>query len=264
MFEPVKLGFSGFMARFYAGVVPTTEPLQEFVARGLTRSCAWVPGRMVDAAEEMLSLYARDDLSPGPTKPPPLPVIFVGMAKDYAPIGRDFTRPVADRVEVMVPGDDKDRLFGIRTVTGEIRTQVVVVAHDEPSARSLASQFLLFLEGTENRRFAATYRFAGKDHKWPVQIESTDVPAINVQTDNKNLTLLALDLTLKATLPLMDAPGAGDPNDDKGTVDDATDPSGYPVVVSIDGFHNEIRHGLPGSEIRDWNVSAPMENPTWH
>lgn len=92
MFEPVKAGFGRYMARFYADLIATTRPLEEFVTRGAGKAIMWAPGRMVDAAEEMLSLYARDNIEPGPTKPFSMPIIFVAMAKDYVPSGRDFTR----------------------------------------------------------------------------------------------------------------------------------------------------------------------------
>ena len=133
----------------------------------------------------------------------------------------------------MLPDDAKGRAFNVRVIAGDIRTQIAICAHDEPTARSIASQFLLYIDNIENRRFFAHYQFANEDLTWPVQIESPEVPAMSIQTDAKNLTILAVDVTLRASIPLFDAPAAGQPNDGKGTPGSVTDPAGYQVVVQV-------------------------------
>lgn len=233
MFEPVKAGFGDFMGQFYASIVPTTKPMKAYVERGLAKSIAWAPARMVDAAEEMLGSWQRNDTSPNPTKPADLPVILVGMSKDYVPAGRDYTRQVADREMVMIPGDAKERLFGLRTIAGDIRAQVAIFSSDEPTAKSLASQFLLFIDGSSRRRFTARHQFAGLSLDWPVQIESPDSPASAVATDAKNLTILVIDITLKASIPLLDHPKPGEPNDGKGSDGNPSDPHGYPLTEVV-------------------------------
>lgn len=255
MFEPVKAGFGRFMSRFYADLIPTTRPLEEFVVRGAGTAIMWAPARMVDAAEDMLKLYARDDIEAGPTKPFALPIMFVALAKDYMPSGRDFTRQLGDKVDIAMPGDDKGRNFKLRSVAADIRAQVVVAAMDEPTARSLAAQFILHLDSTDGRRFKAPFTFAGETLDWPVQIENPDVQAIQVPTETKNLTMLAIDLTLRATVPLIDAPKPGDANDGKGAPG-TDDPAGYPVVQLIAGAEFGEPGYAAGSEIGTWSVGA--------
>jgi len=255
MLQPVKAAFGQFMTRYYAGLVPTTKPLEGYVARGAAKSIVWAPARMIDLAEEMLSLYLRSDIDQAATKPPELPAIIVAMAKDYTPTGREYTRQVADSMMVTIPGDEKDRIFGLRAVAGDIRAQVAVFATDEPSAHSLVAQFLLFLDATPNRRFTASYHFAGQDMSWPVQIESPENPAMSIQTDAKNLTILAIDLTLRAEIPLFDAPAAGEPNDGQGTPG-TDDPAGYPRVQTVNIASAEAGDAGGSAEIRTSEVSA--------
>jgi hypothetical protein len=229
----------------------------------------WAPARMVDAAEEMLSLYARANLDTGPTKPFAMPIVFVAMAKDYMPSGRDFTRAVADRMEVALPGDTKGRDFALRTVAADVRAQVVVAAQDEPTARSIAAQFVLYLDSTPGRRFTARYVFANENLDWPVVIESPDAQAINVPTDARNLTMLAIDVTLRATVPLLAGPNSAQANDGKGTpmpVDLTTadpaviaqaklDPAGFPLVNAIFGTAHDAEHrGAADDVIGAWQV----------
>jgi hypothetical protein len=230
MFEPVKIGFGEFMTEFYNSLVPTTKAMEEFIARGVGKSIAWAPGRMIDAAEDMLASWVRNDTDSAPTKPAKLPVVIVAFAKDYTPTGRDFTRQVAEPLPVIIPDDEKERVFNLRTLAGDIRAQVAVFAADEPTARSIASQFALFLDVPSNRRYSARYSFAGVDHYFPVQIESPEALFVNIQSGAKNVSILAGDITLKAEIPLFSAPKDGDPNDGKG-IPETDDPAGYPVLA---------------------------------
>lgn len=233
MTNEVKAAFGQYIGEFYASLVPTTKPLVEFVGRGLAKSCVWAPARMVDQVEEMIAAWQRNDTDQGSTNPPKLPVIIVAVSKDYIPTGRDFGRQISESLDVILPNDAKERFFGLRAMTGDIRAQVAFCAVDEPTAKSLASQFMLFIDAVENRRFFAQYGFAGEQLPFPVQIESPEVPAISVQTGNKNLSVLAADLTLKASIPLFNAPTGNDPNDGQGTPGDETDPNGYPLVIEV-------------------------------
>ncbi len=232
MLEPVKAAFGNFLGRFYDSLVPTTRTLETYVRRGLSKSIVWAPARMIDAAEDMLAAWQRNDTNDGTTTPPEMPVIVAAIAKDYLPSGRDYTRQIAEPVMVTLPNDPKERAFGVRALAGDVRAQLAVFAHDEPAARSLASQFLLFLDAQQNRRFFALYSFAGQSLPWPVQIETPDAPAMSIATEARNLTVLAIDLTLKAQIPLFDAPGAGQPNDGKG-IPGSLDPAGYPLVREV-------------------------------
>lgn len=223
----------GFMAGFFSSLVPTTPAVQLLIDRPLKKAIMWAPSRMVDAAEEMLAAWQKNDTDSATTTPPEMPVILVAMARDYMPTGRDYGRQIADSMPVMIPGDDKERLFGMRIIAADIRTQVAIFAHDTGTATSIAAQFALYLDSMAGRRFPARFTYAGVSHDWPVQVESPDVPFSNVPTDNKNVTILVGDLTLKASIPLFDAPKAGDPNDGQGQAGSATDPAGYPVVTEV-------------------------------
>lgn len=235
----VKAAFGRYIGEFYASLVPTTKPMHEFVTRGLDKACVWAPGRMIDQVEEMISAWQRNDTEQGPTKPPKLPVVIVAMAKDYIPTGRDYGRQIAEPLDVIIPDDAKERCFGLRVMSGDFRTQVAICAADEPTAKAIASQFVLFLDASGNRRFFAQYAFAGMDLPFPVQLETPEIPAISVQTGNKNLTVLALDLTLKASIPLFSEPTADQYNDGKGTPGHAVDPAGYPLVIEVDRVFTE-------------------------
>lgn len=231
----VKSAFGAYIGEFYASLVPTTKPMHEFVARGLAKSCVWAPGRMIDQIDEMISAWQRNDTDQAPTQPPKLPVVIVAMAKEYIPTGREYGRQISEQLDVIFPDDVKERYFGLRVMSGDIRAQVAFCAVDEVTAKSIASQFLLFIDAVENRRFFAQYAFAGEQLPFPVQIESPEAPAINVQTGNKNLTVLAADLTLKASIPLFNVPTGDQPNDGQGTPGDAADPNGYPLVIEVVG-----------------------------
>jgi hypothetical protein len=234
MFDPVKAALGEYMVGFFKNIIPTTLPLKNYVIRNAGAAMLWAPARMVDAADQMLAAYQRSDPDGEASTSSKLPVILIALAKDYVPTARDYTRQIADREMVVLPDDPKERLFGLRMASGDLRAQIAIFTSDEPTARSLAAQFSLYIEEADKRRFNATYEFAGIQFSGAVQLESTDIPAIAVQTESKNLTIYAIDLTLHAAVPLLDAPKEGEPNDGKGTGPD--DPSGYLLSQTVDVF----------------------------
>ena len=235
MYEPVKIAFGQYLGHFFSGgIAPTTRYLTEYVRRPLNQAILWAPGRMVDMAEEMLAAWQRDDSRGKPTPGYTMPVILVALAKDATQSGPEFNRSLGTPEYVVLPDDPKDRLFKLRTFAADLRAQLAIAAHDEPTARALASQVLLWLEAFPNRSFRATYRFAGFDLDWPVHVALPDQPAALVPTDAKNLTLLTLDLTLRPTIPLYQAPRPGEPNDGQGDPENPDDPAGYPFLLEID------------------------------
>jgi hypothetical protein len=68
-----------------------------------------------------------------------------------------------------------------------------------------------------------------------VVLELPDLQAINNPSEAKNLTILTVDLQMRATIPLLSYPKGATPNDGQGT-DTADDPSGYLVAVRVDGM----------------------------
>ena len=232
MFEPVKAGLGRYLGRWFDSLVPTTPSMQRYRIRPLGQAILWAPGRMVDAATDMVASYQRNATDGGDaTRPYQMPVTLVAVAKDYEPARRGYTRQITDFTPIILDQDPLQRLFKVRTIAGELRAQIVVAAHDEPTARSLAAQWGLWVD--THRRFSAAFPFAGFDHEYPVQIETPETPASVVASDVSNLTILALDMTLLCTVPLFSSPLPGEPNDGRGSDDDPNNPHGFPNDVSI-------------------------------
>ena len=228
---PVKEAFSAYMVRWYGGLYADTNAIHEYASRGVEKSIIWVPGRMVDAAEEMLAAYRRNDNEGLPGHRSKLPVVMVGMAKDYAPTPGDRGRQTPGRQLIKIEDDEPGNpasIYGYRQAMGDVRAQVVIFAADEPSARSLATQFGLFIAEFDNRRFKAAFTWGQYTVQMPVTLETPDVAFMEIATDTKNLTILAVDLNLTATIPYFDAPRPGEQND--GT---DRNPPGYPWVIEV-------------------------------
>lgn len=85
-----------------------------------------------------------------------------------------------------------------------------------------------------------------------------DAPAMSIQTEAKNLTILAIDITLKAEIPLFDAPAEGQPNDGKGTPGTA-DPAGYPLVQEINAESMESGDNGGSVVVRPYVVNGERD-----
>lgn len=205
-FFDIKLGFSAYLKPFYAGVYADTPAIQEFAARGINRSVIWAPDRMVDAVSDMLAAYQKNNNSPTPNAGSLLPVIMLAMAKDYIPVTGDWGGRQVGRQIVKFSDDPGAKAYGYRQAMGEIRLQIVVLAPDSMTSRSLAAQLGLFIGEIPNRRFYYERTFDGNTLLMPVMLETPDVLFSNTVLEQPNISALVCDLSLKAVIPYFDTP----------------------------------------------------------
>ncbi len=237
---PLEVGLGTYMGQFYESLVADTPAMQEFIARGLSKSIVWVPGRMVDDVEAMLAEWRKNDNDKSSSKPggapglsSMLPVVMVGMSKDFTPAMADFGPAVGTAIDVANPSDPHGRAFRLRLSVNEYRAQVVIVAPEPHTAHSIAMQFHLWANGAGGRRFKHWHEHAGVRHDFPAVLEEIDLGAVDGKSDQKNLTILLVDLNIRATVPMFQSPKAAEASDG------APAPAGYPVVVEVDGFNRD-------------------------
>jgi len=232
--KELEKALGGYLHAYYNSLSPTTRAMYEYKKRGLSRSIMIAPGRMVDEVEKQLASYRENnnDEAMGSISAR-LPIIIIAISKDYTPSSADFSGQLSSPTYIQLPADDKDRVFRIRQMLSERRIQMAFVGSEVETIRSLMSQFDLFISSPSNRRFYSSYRFAGQDIKFPVMLDDNSIFGKNIETDHKNLTILTLDITLKETIPLFDAPADDCPNDGKGTDGDVNDPHGYRLLKDI-------------------------------
>lgn len=224
---PIKQAFGEFLKRWYASIYGDTQAVTEFAARGMGHCIKLVPGRMIDDAEAMLASYQRDQQGPH-GKNAVLPVMLVAMGRDYTSTGGDWGGRQVARKMVCLSDEPGASIYGYRQAMHDVRTQLVIIAAEEMSARSLAAQIGLFLGDLGgNRTFYATHTFGQYEKQLPVMIENPDI-MFGVAGQSKTATVLVGDITLKAVTPYFDAPKPGEDND--GT---SNNPPGYPRVSSI-------------------------------
>ncbi len=259
--DPIKAAFGDYLREFHEQLFADTPAMAEFAARPFAEAAVWAPGRMIDQVEDMLASYRKNDNSQAVKPKTPLPIMIACMAKDFVPAPPEFGRGLGDPVDVMIPDDPKERVFSMRVVVAEIRTQVALVAADDATARSMALQLHAWTSAIGNRIFYSTYKLAGIDDRWPVMLEMPDLMAMNSPTEVKNLTMLVLDISLRATVPLLRAPKSTEPNDGQGDGSNQDnqfapdyDPSGYLVVTEANGKNYPPRVGAPA--IADWTVQS--------
>lgn len=230
----IKFGYARWLNEFHRYFVPTTRATEEWSQRPLETAMVMVPGRMIDAADEMMASWRKNDQTGEYGISSHLPVVLTALGKDYMPIDGNISNQIAREIHVTLPQDTKNRIFKLRQIHGERRAQLLFVAPEEASARSMAMQFCQWVTDSEWRRFTVPYEFAGFVHEWPVSLESPDVMASAVDFGQKNLTGITVDLNLRETIPLFLTPKDGEINDGQGTPGDPTDPHGYVGLTTVD------------------------------
>ncbi|WP_227461615.1 hypothetical protein [Cupriavidus pauculus] len=245
---PLEEALGAYMGRYYTELVADTPAMEEYIARGLRKSIVWVPGRMIDSVQDMLNEYRKNANEDGPGLSSKLPVVFVCLSKDFQPALPDFGVAAAAPLSFRSPADEHGRIYKVRASINEYRAQLAFIAPEGGSAGSLALQFHLYANA--NRRFHHGHHFAGQTHNFPAVLENIDIGAVSVPTDQKNLTILVADMTVRATIPMFQAPKPGEPNDGKPA------PSGYPVVVNISADDLVAKSGSDTFIDQDGNKKA--------
>jgi hypothetical protein len=235
LFSALEQAFGQYLGRFYSGLVADTPQMKEYVARGLSKSIVYAPGRMVDKVEDVLNEWRKNQNVSGPGLSSLLPVCIVCIDEDFTPSLVDYGASIGGAVDVMLPGDELNRAYKVRLSANDYRAQIVFIASERHSAHSLALQFNLFTNGPFGRRFSMAHEFAGQSLDFPVVLEDINVGAI-AQEAQKNLRVNVADFVLHATVPVFQAPGDGEPNDGKAA------PAGYPVVTEVNAVN--LRTGV--------------------
>jgi hypothetical protein len=227
---PIELGLAAYMIGFHGALTADTQAMQEFAARDVAKSIVWVPGRMIDDVEKMIAEWRKNQNNAGPGLSSMLPVVFLGLDKNYMPVLPEFS-VATPTIDLVFPDDELGRVYRCATLCNEYKAQVVFVSPEAGTAHSLLLQFNAWTtQGPTGRRFATEYEFAGFKSKWPAVLEAIDIGGVATPVDQTNLTIHVADLTIRATVPLFTAPGASEPNDGKAA------PAGYPVVVDIEAI----------------------------
>lgn len=227
---PPKLAFAEYMARWYQTVYGDTRATEEFAQRGAGKAIKLVSGRMIDDVQAMLESYQRDQQDEH-GKNSKLPIVFVALARDYTTTGGDWGGRQVSRRMVRLEDTASASVYGLRLAMHDVRAQVVVMAADEGSARSLAAQLGLFVGDIANRRFIARHEFGQYTIPAPIVIENPDLMFGSAGT-SKTMTILLADLTLKVSTPYLDAPKPGEENDGS-----TNNPPGYRTVTDVSVGH---------------------------
>lgn len=249
LFTPFKDGLGQWLVQFRAQFQPDTDATAEWAAREAKKAMVWAPARMVDQVEAMLSSWRNNDNSSKAGTAAFLPVLFAAVATDYTESPGEEGRPVTDMTPFAFPEDNRRRSFRLRMMSADLRVQLVVVASEALSAMSMMGQLAFW--ATERQRFKAIYPFAGFTSEWPVRILQSDRLAIPTPL-GEQLSILSLDLIMRAAVPLFYGP-----RDDEANDGSSPDP-GFAVVTQVTNQHNQTLGPPTGVSQEEWDAYAQL------
>lgn len=237
LFLPVKVGLGEYMGRFKQSLSRAnfndTDAVQEFAARPLKRSVVFAPSRMNDAIEDILSAWRKNTNADGqPQSTAFLPVMAIAIARDYMPAAISQGMMLGDAIDVKIPNYPDERALKMDLIRGQLRVQVVVIAADDSTAKSLIARFCHFARAYANRGFDATYSLAGFNESWFNSWDTQDLYPSSVAIAQTNLAIQKVDLLLNIAIPMVYGSPTGQPNSGIG-MGTPSDPFGLPVLTQI-------------------------------
>lgn len=226
-FQQQQAAFGQYLVRWFATINADTLALDEYKARPVAEAIKWAPSRMIDAAEDMLEQYRKNENGEAGASTK-LPVILVASDDDFVGTGADWGGHHIERRLLQI--EENGSWYGHRELMHDRRFQIVIAASEGDTAKSLAAQLSWYMKQLSNRYMDAIYQFGQYQVPAPIQLEGNRIDWMLVKTDGvKNLKMLAADITIKCTVPMFDAPAEGEAND--GTTNN---PPGYPLVKVVD------------------------------
>lgn len=247
---PIKAALGRWMTQYHAQFLPDTPATLEWSRRDTPKAMSFAPARMVDQVEAMLSTWRRNDNGGNASTSAYLPVAFVAIASDYTESPGEHGRPLTDRLPIIFPDDPLNRSFRVSVMHVDLRAQIAVIAPDPLSAMSMIGQLCHW--AIERPTVYAPFEFAGFTSHWPVRILPGDRMAIPTPL-GEQLSILTLDLTVRASIPLFRSA-------DREPLNDGHEPAGFPVVTSVDtgvGSAHDMTMGPPtGVSAEEWSAFA--------
>lgn len=239
MITPVKIAFGGLVAQWQKQLFPDGKQVKEFSLRASEKAIAFADSRMVDDAQSMLESWQKNKTDNAPSSSARLPVVLIAFARDFTS-GNQYHSQISDTVPVVLPDDTKERIFNLRTLGMALRVQMAFIADNDTTARALVAQWQNYISSPSRRNINAIYSFAGFNMPWGVSFEVPQNYASNIAIDANNVSILTVDLTLNATVPMYEHPQDNEPNDGKGTDGNSNDPHGYPFVNIVSTSASEL------------------------
>lgn len=233
-----KEAFGWYMVGWFNQLYTDTPDAKEFRARRPAQAMQWAPSRMLDKVESMLAQYRKNENGP-PGATTKLPVVLLATDDDFLGTGADWGghHTGFERMQILEGGS----WYDYRQDMHDRRIQVVIIANDGDTAKSLAAQLSAYMQEPHHRYMDAKYSFGQYVVPAPMQLETKRIDWMRIETDQKNMKILAGDISLKCVVPIFRAPADGEPNDGSTNV-----PPGFPQVVKV---HNKQRMGLGPTEM---------------
>ena len=224
-FDQIRAAWGVYMNRWFNGLYANTKAVDAYRQKPFSQAVMWAPSRMIDAAQDMLAAYRKNMNGPEGANAM-FPIVLMAVDENFMGTGADWGGDhIARRLLQIHEGGS---WYGYQHSMMDQRLQVVIIGSEGASTKSLAAQLATFIKRPSNRNLKAFYTFGEYNIPAPITLETNRIDWMDVKTELKNIKILAADIMLKCTMPALDAPAEGEPND--GSV---RNPPGYPLVQDV-------------------------------
>jgi len=244
-FDQIRAAWGQYMNRWFSELYANTKAVELYRMKDFSQAVKWAPSRMIDSAETMLAAY-RKNVNGQEGANAMFPIVLMAVDENFMGTGADWGGDHIARHLLQI--EEGGSWYGYQHSMMDQRLQVVIIGSEGGSTKSLAAQLATFIKRPSNRNLKAAYAFGEYSIPAPITLETNRIDWMDVKTDLKNIKILAADIILKCTMPALDAPAKGEPND--GT---QRNPPGYPVL-------REVQHDDTTAKVRS---NATEDGISW-
>lgn len=198
------------IADFRAWLKPESELVYNWKIAPFGQSVKAAKSTLVDDVEALIAEYRQNQNSDTVGTTSRIPVLLTAVAQVEMPPDASTLLGKPYFIPVIHPADPDQRIVQMRVVPRATRAQLVFLSTNTHDISSVADQFCAYMTDDDKRRFKVNYDLGGGFvDPWDVTVMDNALSPGQGYTDEKNLRIVTVDVTMVGFVPQFVGLGVG-------------------------------------------------------
>lgn len=206
----IQDGWIQLLADFRAWLKPESELVYNWKIAPFAQSIRAAKSTLVDDVEALIGEYRQNKNADVVGTAARIPVLLTAVAQIEMPPDASMILGKPYFIPVVHPNDPDERIVQMRVVPRATRAQLVFLSTNTHDISSIADQFCAYMTDDDKRRFKVHYDIGGGlVDAWDVTVMDNSLSPSQGYTDEKNLRIVTVDVTMVGFVPQFVGLGVG-------------------------------------------------------
>lgn len=198
----IKDAWIQLLADFRAWLKPESQLIYNWKIAPFDQSIKAAKSTLVDDVEALIGEYRTNQNSDTVGTTSRIPVLLTAIAQVEVPPDANMLLGKPYFIPIIHPADPQNRIVQMRVVPRATRAQLVFLSTNDHDISSVADQFCAYMTDDDKRRFTVNYDLGGGFvDPWKMTVMNNDLSPSQGFTDEKNLRIVIVDVTMVGLVP---------------------------------------------------------------